>query len=494
MLLLVDMPDRRIAYGERWGESSGETEILQLAEVFLQNELPRVSGPVYNHSRMKGSLSFLVLCAGCAAALCSAARADIIHLKTGRIEGKIIKRADGRVTIRTPAGIETTVDEKDILGVEKRKTPRDIYKAMADEIGKADAEGHYALAMWCRDHDLKNEMNAELTAVLKIDEDHEQARAALGHVKTDAGWLTREAAMRKKGMVLVGHKWMTKAAAAALAKKGENRRLVLAINAVVYKIHSGPKSDRKKWEEKLASFNKPALARKIMSLLSDRSVTVRRAACSSLAAMKHHDAIPRLVRRALWDSSESVRVAALDALLKLDGGRANEQFYGMIRGLKLQPITSVGEQRHVKRLYRRIAHALGELGDIHSVRWLILILYPKVAIVPREGGGGTRLGISHGGGGPGPLDATEGHVTVGAGVVQPVPRRADKYYFNEAAELALKKLTGQDLGVSPKAWQKWWNKHGIELIRKAEARRRAGKGAADELLDKAIREAANGQP
>ena len=155
---------------------------------------------------MKMSLSFVLLCAGCAAALCSAARADIIHLKTGRIEGKIVKRAEGRVTIRTPAGIETTVNEKDILGVEERKTPRDIYKAMADKIGKADAEGHYALAVWCRDHDLKNEMNAELTAVLKIDPDHEQARLALGHVRTDGGWLTREAAMREKGMVFVGGK------------------------------------------------------------------------------------------------------------------------------------------------------------------------------------------------------------------------------------------------------------------------------------------------
>jgi len=490
----MDGPDRPIAYGKRWGESSGETETLQLPEMLPQNELPRVTGPVYNQGIMKMSLSFALLCAGCAAALCSAARADIIHLKTGRIEGKIVKRAEGRVTIRTPAGIETTVNEKDILGVEERKTPRDIYKAMADKIGKADAEGHYALAMWCRDHDLKNEMNAELTTVLKIDPDHGQARLALGHVKTDSGWLTREAAMRKQGMVLAGGKWMTKAAAAALEKKGENKRLLLAINAVVYKIHSGPRSERKKWEEKLASFNKPALARKIMSLLGDRSVAVRRAACSSLAAMKHHDAIPPLVPRALWDSSESVRAAALDALLKLDRGRANEQFYGMIRGLKLQPITSVGEQRHAKRLYRRIAHALGELGDIHSVRWLILILYPKVEIVARAAGGGTRLGISHGGGGPGPLDATDGHVTVGGGVVQPVPRKADKYYFNEAAELALKKLTGQDLGVSPKAWQKWWNKHGIELIRKAEARKRAGKGGADELLDKAVREAANGQP
>jgi len=489
----MDVPGRRIAYGKRLGESSGETEILQLPEMLPQNELPRVSEPVYNHGIMKRFLSFVLLCAGCAAALCSAARADIIHLKTGRIEGKIIKRAEGRVTIRTPAGIETTVNEKDILGVEKRKTPRDIYKAMADKIGKADAEGHYALAMWCRDHGLKNEMNAELTAVLKIDPDHGQARLALGHVKTDAGWLAHEAAMRKKGRVLAGGKWMTKAAAEALEKKGENKRLVLAINAVVYKIHSGPKSDRKKWEARLATVKKPALARKIMSLLGDRSATVRRAACSSLAAMKHHDAIPLLVRRALWDSSESVRVAALDALLKLDRGRANEQFYGMIRGLKLQPITSIGEQRHIKRLYRRIAHALGELGDIHSVRWLILILYPKVEIVAGEAGGGPRLGISHGGGGPGALNAADGQVTVGAGVVRPVLRKADKYYFNETAELALKKLTGQDLGVSPKAWQKWWNEHGIELIRKAEAKKRAGKGGANELLDKAVREAANGQ-
>ena len=419
-----------------------------------------------------------------------AAHGDVIHLETGRLEGKIIARADGRVTIRTTSGIETTISEKDILAIEKARTPRDIYSAMAEKIKADDAEGHYALAVWCRDHNLKDEAAAERVATLRIDPDHERARRDLGYVKTDKGWMTREAAMRAKGLMLVDGRWLTKEEIEELEKKEKNKKLVQAINAVVYQIHSGPKSERDDWENKLARFDDPAMAWKVITLLTDRSPAVRRAACASLAAMKHHDAIPHLVRRMLLDPKEPVREAAKSAVLRLDRERALEGLYDMITGVKLQKITSGSEQRAVKSLYHRIAAALGAIGDVRSVPFLIVILYPKVEIVGRndDAGGVSGIGISRSSGGPTAVDVRERSTVIGTGTARPVPPKAEKYYFNQAAEDALKKLTGQNLGVLPKDWQEWWDEHGAERVRKAEAKRRAGRDKADKLLDEAVHE------
>jgi len=448
---------------------------------FFQNGLPRATGLLYNRTIMNSRVLPAIVCA---LLLSLTARADIIHLKTGKIEGAVIKRAEGEVTIRTSAGIEVTVAEKDILGIETRKTPRDVYVSMAAKLKANDTEGHYALATWCRDHGLRNEATAELAAVLQVDPDHERSRRDLGHVKTPNGWRTREEAMREKGLVLVNGKWVTKEEAAKLARQAHRKRLMLAIDKIVYRIHSGPKAERSKWEKKLADLNDPLASAKIMNLLADRSAVVRRAACASLAAMKHRDAVPHVVRRALFDSQESVRSAAVASLLRLDRALANDYLDQTINGLMLQPITGVDDQRSAKRLYRRIAEALQVLGTIRSVPGLISILYPNVQITtPKPQTGGTGLGISRGGGGAGAVDVNDGRVTVGTGV-RPQPRSPDKYYFNQAAETALKIITGQNLGVTPKAWRAWWKEHGIELLRKAEAEGRAGKKKADELLDK----------
>ena len=418
-----------------------------------------------------------------------AGRADIIRLKSGRLEGKIISRANGRVKIRVAnGGFITTVDEDEIVAVEKRKTVRDIYEDMAKELGPKDAEGHYALAVWCRRHNLRDEMMAELVAALKINPDHAGARKDLGYVRTDGGWARREEAMRAKGMVLVDGRWVTKAAAETLERQEKNRRLVRAINTAVSRIRSAPSAKAKQWEEKLANFDDRSLAWKVLSLLDHRLEAVRRAACSSLARMRHHDAIPRLLLRMLTDSKQSVRDAALAALRQLDHERACDVLYETIVGVKLRPIKGRSDQKWAKRTYRRIAVALGVLGDVRSVPLLIETLYPRVEIGGRSaittGTGGTRTVTQTARGGPTAVDVVQGTTFFGGGTAQPVPR-GDKYYFNAAAEEALKSLTGKDLGVLPRDWRKWWKQHGAEVLRKHEAQQRQGRRKADKLLDEA---------
>jgi hypothetical protein len=419
----------------------------------------------------------------------AAARADIIYLKNGQLEGKVIGRENGRVKIRIATSqIVTTIDEDDILGIEPRRTPRDIYLSMADQVRPDDAEAHYALAMWCRDHGLKDEMTAELVATLKLDPDHERARGELGYVKTEDGWKTREEAMRAKGMVRVKGRWMTPAEAEKLEQEEKHKKLLLGINAVVYRIHSGSAATARRMEEALAQFDHPALAWKIARLLEDRDAVVRRAACASLAAMNYAQAAPELARLAIVDPAETVREAALDAAIDLSPERSANTLYDLIAKARLKTVRSRADQKVLKRVYRRIALALDRIGDIRSVPFLIEILYPSIEIIGDTGPTPAPLGITRVNPGPTAVDITQGGIVLGTGHAFPVPGAPERYYFNRAAEDALRRLTGQDLGVQPKDWGKWWKAHAAELLRKQEAEEREDKDEADRLLEEAAGE------
>ncbi len=421
----------------------------------------------------------------CCLLFASAGRADIIQLKGGELEGEIIGKENGRVRIRTVSGIVTSVPEGDVVAVNPQKTPLDIYRAMAEKAGKDDADGHFALAMWCRDHRLRDQMATELAATLRINPDHEGARAELGQVKTGQGWMSHDDAMRAKGMVLVGGRWLTKDEAERLENEEKNRKLLQAVNAMVYKIHTLSKAGAKEWEEKLGEVDDPSMAPKVRTLLEDADAGVRRAACASLAAMQHHDGVPLVVACALTDSDDSVRDAAVAALCRLDRARARGAVYDVIDGLLVQRITTLREQKSIEQLYYRAAVVLGAVGDLNSIPYLIQILYAKVEISAGTGAasGGMVIGIYR----PSGTGVDESGMPTGVtfGLGQPAGPEGDTYYFNSAAEEALKKLTGQNLGVMPRDWQVWWDNHGSELLRKAEAGKRAGRERAEQLLDKA---------
>ena len=98
------------------------------------------------------------------------------------------------------------------------------------------------------------------------------------------------------------------------------------------------------------------------------------------------------------------------------------------------------------------------------------------------------FGIMCSSGGPLAVDITQSGTTLGIGDAESVPPEPERYYHNQAAEDALKRLTGHDLGVLRRDWMRWWRKHGIEFLRKREAEKRGGKDKADKLLREAADE------
>ena len=163
------------------------------------------------------------------AALATAASADTVILKNGgRLEGVTTKIEDGKLVVTLQSGT-VRFNREDIAKVIHRVTPMEEYQTSAAKLKKDDAKGHFELAAWCAENDLKHFQRVELEATIAAESDHKEAREQLGYEKVGGKWLRGEELLKAKGMVKVDGKWMTKEAAQAIAADKERKRLDRAL-------------------------------------------------------------------------------------------------------------------------------------------------------------------------------------------------------------------------------------------------------------------------
>lgn len=144
----------------------------------------------------------IVLAGIMVAAWCVATNADIITTDDGRTyEGTAVTVGD-EVKVTTKMGVLTFPKEK-VVKIEKVKSSADVYREKAAGVKDDDAEGHYQLALWCREKKLFKEMNQEYEKTIAANPEHEAARSALNYVKIGAEWVKAKA-----GMVYVEGKWL----------------------------------------------------------------------------------------------------------------------------------------------------------------------------------------------------------------------------------------------------------------------------------------------
>jgi cytochrome c5 len=136
---------------------------------------------------------------------------EVIELKDGsKIEGKITAKSGTEVMVTTE-GIEVRISGDEIKAINGLPFTCD-YKAAFEQkcagLSPADIEGHFKLALWCEEHKLKDDMNAELERVLAIDPNHEGANKKMGRLLFKGEWRTPDD-LKKLGFVRKDGKWMT---------------------------------------------------------------------------------------------------------------------------------------------------------------------------------------------------------------------------------------------------------------------------------------------
>ena len=151
---------------------------------------------------------------------CLAARADDVHLSDGNvIEGKVSRDAD-HVTIELESG-RITLPADSVARIERRESSVEHVERVHAALKADDVQGRLALANYCREHEMRARERQLLREVIERAPDHAEARARLGYVKSERGWVTREEQYRAQGLVQVDGVWMTRDRALELAKLQE---------------------------------------------------------------------------------------------------------------------------------------------------------------------------------------------------------------------------------------------------------------------------------
>jgi hypothetical protein len=135
-------------------------------------------------------------------------RADQVVLRSGAsIEGKALQRGDV-VVIQLESG-EVSLPADEVLRIESAASSIDTFEARRAKLGPTDVKARLALAEFCRDRDMRSREEQMLREVLAIDPNQATARARLGYVKTERGWMTIADANRARGLLLRDGQWLT---------------------------------------------------------------------------------------------------------------------------------------------------------------------------------------------------------------------------------------------------------------------------------------------
>jgi hypothetical protein len=145
----------------------------------------------------------------CFGLIAGVARADRVHLVDGAvIEGKATRQGN-KVVIELESG-QVTLAASDVAKIESGSSPVQRFEQLEAEQRGRGVEGLMVLADYCRDHGMHARERTLLKSVLEQQPDHGAARARLGFVKSDAGWITREEHLRAQGFVQDGGEFITR--------------------------------------------------------------------------------------------------------------------------------------------------------------------------------------------------------------------------------------------------------------------------------------------
>jgi hypothetical protein len=284
--------------------------------------------------------------------------ADTVVLKNGlEVSGTVVEK-EGSVEVAL--GGQTRVFPKDrVAEIRRGESAEEAYARRAGALAADDAAGWYKLGLWARENGVAG-ARAAFEKVVTIDPDHRAARRELGFEMVDGQWVSGDDAMRKKGFVLAGGRWLLPAEADRLMREGrmeqaevtdEHRKLA---REVVEALKDDDPEIRAAAREMAGTLPDAALLEPMKKLLLAPPEDTRIFAVKTLARTRDRTALPFLIRTSMYDAKEDVRNAAFRAI---KGFGDADVFYPYARAtLSNDPLASI-----------QGAKALGELGDMRGV-------------------------------------------------------------------------------------------------------------------------------
>jgi hypothetical protein len=146
--------------------------------------------------------------AGVCLSLSATATADRVHLTGGAVIEGNAKRSGEKVIVEVESGT-LSLPAASVVRIEESETPLARVEARMRALLPGDVRGMLSLADYCRDHGMRAREQELLRKILDYAPDHPEARARLGYVRTEAGWVNREEHLRASGLVKRDGRWLT---------------------------------------------------------------------------------------------------------------------------------------------------------------------------------------------------------------------------------------------------------------------------------------------
>jgi len=424
----------------------------------------------------------------CLCLAASQAGADVVHLRSGgKVEGAVVSRTASELVVQTPAG-KVTLKAADVVRIEAKASPLDVYREMAAKVKEDDADGRYALGLWCQDQKLFREGRGEFEKAIALDPNHKGARARLGYVQRDGKWLTEAEAKKADGLVRVGERWVTEEE----RLRGEQREAVAAwarrFRQLAAKKPTGEQAVADRILDAIGDRPRdlPTAALRIVleetikeaiEASRDRTAEARLALVRLLADQRGGDAADILRKAAVRDIDARVRAAAIKALAAQKDVENTAYFTGLLHrftSARVRLQSDKAGRATARRVLRRASEALAGLGDARAVPALASALTVRFQI--REKGDELpplsinfstnslvdMAVVTDGMGNQIAVPITE---SSNWGLDPNLEREVeDPFFFNDAAYNALRTLTSQDFSHEKRAWLAWWyrNRHNLE--------------------------------
>jgi len=367
--------------------------------------------------------------------------ADVLTLRPdGRIEGQLLnpdRQPEEAYRFRTDDGVDLTLAPKQVKRLILDSPAERRYREYLPRM-PATAEGNWKMAEWCAKHKLSRRRKFHLEQVIELDPNHEKAHRLLGYVQVEGEWTLPADRMRQRGYVRHRGDWMLPQEK-TLAESSQQYDAAVTQWKNDLKMWMGWLRGRRHDEAiaKIEAIDDPLAAGAISELFSKSNAVVRLMYVEVLDRLRTETSVMALVRAALEDSVEEIRLASLDSLRRYGGIQAVPAFTERLRSSD-------------NELVRRAAVALGQVGDQRAISPLIdaLVTEHKQKI-----GGGNPGAIGIGFGDP---RSGNGGNTLSAGG-RPIIRKA--HVKNREVLDALVSLTDQSnyqLQYDKESWRNWY--------------------------------------
>jgi hypothetical protein len=341
------------------------------------------------------------------------------------------------------------------------------YEEKAGALAPDDLNGHYLLGLWCRKEKLEDQARMEFERVIALEPDHEGARRELGYERTAEGWLSREEAMRAKGLVRHDGAWLLpeEVAILKLPKTEKEKRLSeqARVRDLLSKMAAGGAKVERIATGAFAGIEDRYKVDPLAFALRYPAENVRLFAARELGRIGDRRALRPLVHRTLVDPSEPVRIAALEAAksfrdpnLLAPYVRAMWSENAAVRVNAVEAVARIEEPLGIEYLvYRLQAHGGGiNRSHIYCANQLSFIQDFDVEVAQTAFIADPMVGILQ-----------EGQIL---DVRVLATERDAAILERRVIRQSLVRLAGQDLGEDATAWAKWWAENRERLLAKAQ--------------------------